>query len=188
MGLQLRDMKPIILCFATAILTTGPSVCQPPADVKGWGKIEWGMTVQEAKTAYGSQAETSTVVPGPSFTAIDRLTIPRINIGDAKATASIQTKRESDKVSSVAIQVGDEADTPTVRSGNFDDTKKLLIEKYGQPKTEDRKPDSGYMRSTVVWTFPSTSITLLLVESQRFDIGYVSISYEAVDKKALDAL
>ena len=177
-----------MLCFATAMLTIGPSVCQPPADVKGWGKIEWGMTVQEAKAAYGSQAENSTVVPGPSFIAIDRLTIPGITIGSAKATASIQTKRESDKISSVAIQVGGETDTSAVRARNFDETKKLLIEKYGQPKTEDRKPDNGYMRSTVLWMFPSTSITLRQVESQRFDIGYVSITYEAIDKKALDVL
>jgi hypothetical protein len=49
-------------------------------------------------------------------------------------------------------------------------------------------PDGDYMKSSVVWTFPSTSITLLRVHSLRYGFGYVTINYEAIDKKALDVL
>jgi len=50
------------------------------------------------------------------------------------------------------------------------------------------KLDGDNVRNNDVWTFPSTSITLLWVEGRRYAHGYVTIGYEAVDKKALNVL
>jgi len=183
-------MKPIIW-FTVAVLMAGKAVCQIPADVKGWGKIEWGMTVQQAKTAYGAQAEDSSLEPAPAPYPIDRFTVRGIQIAEFRAIAYVQTKRDSDKVSSVVVEIGSQQDGPRVRSAHFDTAKKLLIEKYGQPKSEDRKLDGDRVNSQVIWTFPSTSITLQWVEQQgqaAFPLGYARINYEAVDKKSLDAL
>jgi hypothetical protein len=44
--------------------------------------------------------------------------------------------------------------------------------------------------STVLWVFPSTSVTLLWSEgtNPKHDNRYVEIEYKAIDKKALDVL
>jgi hypothetical protein len=69
----------------------------------------------------------------------------------------------------------------------FDSLKILLIEKYGQPNNEDRKVEGRDVNSIVVWTFPSTSISLRRSETPE-GIGSVLVNYSAVDKKALDVL
>ena len=69
----------------------------------------------------------------------------------------------------------------------------MLVEKYGAPKTSDRKSvgslsSSEDIETTVFWSFPSTSITLTWSDYARYHVGYVKIEYKAVDKKALDTL
>jgi hypothetical protein len=174
--------------FLCAILLTAVSAFCQPSDVDGWNKVKWGMTIAEAKAAYGADVEDSQIVPGPNFVEIDRLTIKAVEIGSIRATASIQTKRNSDKVNSVVVNVAEVREDPGVRADRFDTVRTLLIQKYGTPKNEDRKPDGDNLRTNVVWTFPSTSITLLWVEGRRYRHGYVTITYEAVDERSLDVL
>jgi len=152
-------------------------------DVKGWGKIEWGMTVAEAKAALGDQATDSTQIPGVNFAFIEKLVIKEFLIGDVHCRVSIESKKGSNVIGGVTISTGVSHDISS-RENAFDSFRKLLIEKYGQPKNEDRSAEGGSIRTNALWTFPSTSITLRRSES-RYSNGYVSIEYRAADKDAL---
>ena len=66
--------------------------------------------------------------------------------------------------------------------------KALVIEKYGAPTNEDRTTERDSLIRTVLWSLPTTTITLIWSESSRYQLGYVSLRYKAVDKKALDIL
>lgn len=157
-----------------------------PEDVKGWNKVTWGMSVADAKATLGDQATVSTVVPGPNFTDIERLTISNLPVGeDLVGRCGIQTKRNSDAVTSIQIRFGQVRDDPSTRERAFDILKRLLIEKYGSPKNEDRKAEPEDIKSTVLWTFPSTSITLLRSESTRYGLGYLTVTYRAAEKNIL---
>lgn len=143
-------MKNIVLP-ALPMLLAAASWCavaqtDKPEDVKGWNKVTWGMSVADVKAALGDQATPSTVVPGPNFTDIERLTINNLQVGDdLVGRCGIQTKRNSDAVTSIEIRFGQVRDDPSTRERGFDILKRLLIEKYGTPKNEDRKiePSSG---------------------------------------------
>lgn len=185
-------------------LTAAIASCQPK-DVTGWSKIKWGMTLAEAREVFGERA--SRVDPqGPDSQSF---TVKDVMIGDIAATALVVSARNSNRVGLVTIQatkyeliVGDEL----VQSGavanqiqTFSTLKRLLIEKYGTPKNEDHKPDGrGYMNSTVLWVFPTTSIILELHEPSASEVqqalrlrmptsGHVTVQYRAIDK-SLDSL
>ncbi len=168
---------------------TAVAFCQPK-DVEGWSKIKWGMTVAESREAIGKQVSDPTDAPGPNFVLINKFIVNDVKIGDIVAKAAVQTARNSDVVSAVTIEAAGLDETPGKRADTFSTLKRLLIEKYGTPKNEDRKQDGrGDTDSTLLWIFPSTSITLLWSESSgRYGIGYVTIRYKAVDKKSSDLL
>ena len=151
--------------------------------------MKWGMTVEQARAAYGDQAQDSTVLRGPNFVAIDRLTIPNVKIGDVEVSASIQTPRGSDQITQISISLKADMQAPVfVRSHAFQRLKELLIEKYGRVTNEDRTTERDDLTSRLLWSLQSTTITLIWRESTKYQLGYVSLRYKAVDKKALDGL
>jgi len=166
----------------------------PPEDVPGWNIIKWGMTVDDARKALGDKAQTSTEEPGAAFVDIEKLVIKDLPVGDLVAECGIYTKRNSDVVTSVSLMFGKVEEPPSTRERSFDTLKRLLIEKYGQPKSEDRKAEPNSfgrgqdVSSTVLWVFPSTSITLLRHESIAYSDGYVTLTYRAADTKAKSVL
>lgn len=163
---------------------------QPPKDVTGWGKIKWGMRVDEAKVALGDQAKPESE-GSPYTTYPSKLRLQGVQIGNETGYAQIQTRRESDlvcMVTLVAAPPGAEK-TPGQRAAIFEELKAMLVEKYGPPVNSDRKPSgSGFVDATVTWIFPSTSIRLLWSDESKYHIGHVAIEYKSVDKKALDTL
>jgi hypothetical protein len=158
-------------------------------DIDGWGKVKWGMTVEEARAIYRTEAQESTTVPGPNFSFVDRLTVPKVKIGDMDMEASLQTPRGSDQIRQVSLTLNSDIQAPSfVRRGAFEQLKGLVIEKYGAPANEDRTTDRRSVISTLVWSLPSTTITLIWSEDVKYQLGYVTLKYKAVDKKALEAL
>ena len=125
---------------------------------------------------------------GPNAEAVIR---PGIRIGSLTAEASIQTSLNSDRVIAVTIEAAGLNTSPSRRAGAYDELKRLLIEKYGAPKDEQthRGTNPGDTVHLALWTFPGTSITLTWSETTpRYGLGYVTIRYQQVDKKALDIL
>ena len=182
-------MKRRLIAFLT--LVTAVAVCQPPKDVDGWNKIKWGMTVKQAKSALGDQAIEDAPLPNsPDTLFVDRLIVKGLQIGNIAAPATVMSKRGSDLVShlNITCDVSMEGGLEAIRADTFSHLKALLIEKYGKPKNEDRKPGilASEIDTTVLWIFPATSITLLWSESPT--LGFVTIRYKPIDKKALDVL
>jgi hypothetical protein len=172
---------------------------QLPKDVTGWGKIKWGMTVAQATALLGDTVIPENA-PAPNITmaALDpypaKLRLQDVQIGLEHGTVAIQTKQNSDVVWVVTLLASPPAEEtyPGRRADVFDSLHEMLIEKYGSPTIFDRKSfassgSSENIVTTVVWTFPSTYITLKWRDG-AYHVGYVSIEYRAVDKKALDTL
>lgn len=173
----------LALCAAVADAQNRP---QP----QGWGPVTWGMTVAEAHAALGPAAVPATDRPGPNIVVVDRLLVPGIAIGGLTARAAIQTARESDRISAVTLDLAGLDASPRRRAEAFDQVKQLLMQKYGRPKDENsRRTPEGDTEHTVVWNFPATSITLTWQETTpRYALGFVTLRYQAVDRKALDIL
>jgi hypothetical protein len=90
----------------------------------------------------------------------------------------VVAKNGSDRISKVELSA------LLAGSQKFDTLKTLLIQKYGIPVNEETKTDEINARvTTVLWTFPSTSIHLMLREGRT-----IFLEYTATDKKALDVL
>ena len=173
---------------AVSFLAASAVFCQIK-DVQGWDKVKWGMSVAEVRAAYGSRASE----PLAGSVKNDKLLISDIHIGEITASADIYTATNSDKVVSAEIAAtGWSGITGSGRQSIFGMLKPLLIQKYGTPRCEDRVPDfdGGFIDSTLLWVFPSTSVKLRWSEdtSPGHNNGFVSIEYKAIDKKAVDAL
>lgn len=169
------------------LLTATAAFCQQQ-DVEGWTRIRWGMTVAEAREAYPGQVSDPRVAAAPDAILVDRFIISDIQIGRITAEAAVQTERDSNQVVAIRLRAAGPSASPRERTNTFSTLKQLLIVKYGPPQNEDHSPDgSGTTDSRVFWVFPSTSITLWWNE-QAGGPGFVTIHYEAIDRKALDAL
>jgi hypothetical protein len=177
------------LRLAWALAATAGISCQLK-DVQGWSVVKWGMSVSETKALFEDRAVEPTEKPGPNFVLIDRIIVKGVRIGDIRTEeVAVQTARDSDAVTAVTIRAVGINETPSIRSDAFATLKRLLIDKYGTPRNEDRKPSGrGAIDSIVLWSFPSTPITLLWSETSGYGLGYVTVQYRAVDKKILDSL
>jgi hypothetical protein len=165
-----------LLCVVLA--SAGIAIGQEkPKDVEGWDKIKWGMTPQEARSAYKS-------AEGPEsneYWTFQKLTT--VKVGDIDMSAVASAKHGSDRVTRVQllwVYYG-HSEAGSGRAG-FDTIRTLLIQKYGAPANDETKTKFGDPVREVLWTFPSTSIVL---EFTHVSIG---ITYAATDKKALGVL
>ena len=181
----------LVASFAVALLGQ-----TPPKDVSGWDKIKWGMTLAEVRSAYNLPATTKEW-PGREAGCFDspiHYCLPDrgpyidmddpIEIGDIKMKPKVKAGYGSTKV--VSVELADFGGATGSRNGvrNFDTLKTLLIQKYGAPVTQETKLDDiGAHVKTVLWTFPSTAITLSLREEK-----VIFLEYKMTDKKALDKL
>jgi hypothetical protein len=145
-----------------------------PKDVDGWGKIKWGMTLADAKTACGSDCGEEA----------------KVEVGDIKMTASLSaTGIYPDKyVPSKPVSQIELTTVPSLDHRSeldvYEYLRSALTQKYGTPTSEYRKPDElNVMVTGAVWIFPSTTITLKLRHS-----GFLFLTYQRADKKAKDAL
>lgn len=134
----------------------------------------------EAKAALGTHAKEPTDAQKQGSTWPVRIAVDDIKLDDEiRGTALIETKPNSNFISAVRIEAAQFEDSAAHREYAFSKLKKLLTAKYGTPKSTTAEE--------VIWTFPSTSITLSRIES-GVGLGFVTVFYEALDKKAMDAL
>jgi hypothetical protein len=141
------------------------------------------MTVEQAKTALqGSPLET-VFIPILKKTPVPRLRVHDVHVGDVKLGAAVATAHGSEEVNAVVLV--SYSTTQKARAAEFDTLKRLLIQKYGSPKSEKVSRDVG-VDKTVLWTLPSTSIRLTWTESTTW--GQVIVQYDAADRKSLDLL
>lgn len=178
--MQCAETVKIGACYFLSVVLFASMVWSQTGDVKGWNAIRWGMTVSQAKTALGSQAKDPTDEQKQGSKWPIRIVVNDIKLDDEiRGTALIETKPDSNFISAVSIEAAQFEDSAAHREYAFSKLKKLLTAKYGTPKSATAEE--------VIWTFPSTSITLSRIES-GVGLGFVTVFYEALDKKAMDAL
>lgn len=173
---------------AVLFISVTVAFCQPKG-VGGWTRIRWGMSFEEARRAFQGQVSDPRVANPPEALLIDRFVVTDLQIGRITAEAAVQTEPDSNQVVAVRIRATGASATALARTNAFSTLKHLLIVKYGTPQSEDHSPiGNGGSDHRVLWLFPSTSITLRWSETSNGEHSFVTIRYEAIDRKALDAL
>jgi hypothetical protein len=157
-----------------------------PTDVGGWGKVKWGMTLTEAKAAYGPALH-DLVAPSQrsSEHSIERLEVDGLSVGDISMHASLFTEPGSDRIKEANLQV------PDIHKANgaFQVLLDAMTQKYGKPTRQDSTVDPGTGNTkTATWIFPSTVIRLDDMHFDAVESDIVNLDYSAVNKKAQDAL
>jgi hypothetical protein len=170
---MLSGMRITLQLWAISALAIALPGQEKPKDVDGWDKIKWGMTLEEARDAYGVTA------PFWENERWTSLVLDPVKIGDMEMSGGADAKHGTHKVSQVGFSLG--FDKPGY-AGGFDTLKTLLIQKYGPPVSEEKTTGYGHWVKRALWTFPSTSIVL------EVEPAFISLQYKATDKKALDKL
>lgn len=179
-------MKPVmILLLAIATYAHQPA---KPKDVEGWGKIKWGMTIAQAKAAYGTGLKTASDHPATTKTSGTDTTvlfIDDLKVGEIPVDASIETFASSDRIARATLSL---QDGYSKRGFAYEQLRNLLSQKYGPMTRHENDKASRVTTNSAAWVFPSTVITLQWVEVDSIDFGVLRIVYESTDKKALGVL
>lgn len=163
----------IIALAALAVALYGQAT---PKDVDGWDKVKWGMTIAEARSAYGISAEP---VSQDNWTLLD---LNPVKVAGVQMGVQLGAKQgEAGKVSLVRLWsfFGLPSSPPLAGAQDFDTLKSALVQKYGHPATEEEQRGENFrLLKTVHWTFPSTSILLSLEQSSSLpNIGNIYLDY-----------
>lgn len=160
-----------MMVVALIALVSGLSA-QTVKDIDGFDKVKWGMTMQQAADAYGVENKTET---NEYWTSIE---LPPITVSDIDLSVGALSKPGLNKIS--AVRLTKVHARPFERLDHeFDTIKTLLIQKYGQPNSDETTIKFGDKVKTVLWVLPSTSITLEL------DAVAVFVRYSAIEKNVL---
>jgi hypothetical protein len=151
-----------------------------PKDVDGWDKIRWGMTIAEARAAYGIDTQPE---------SDDNWTLLKLNpvkIGGVEMGVQVGARQGTGKITLVRLwsYFGLSSSAPLAGPQDFDTLKTTLIQKYGQPANEEAKRGENFrLIKTVLWTFPSTSILMTIEQSSSLpNLGNIILDYTATDK------
>lgn len=148
-----------------------------PKDIDGWDKIQWGMTIAQARALYGIEAKPQS---DDNWTL---LTLKPVRIAGVEMSVQAVAPHASGKISSVRLwsYFGLTNSAPGAGPQDFDALRKKLIEDYGQPAKEEATRGLNFrLLKTTRWTFPSTSIELTLEQSGSIpNLGNVTLEYTA---------
>jgi hypothetical protein len=149
-----------------------------------WGKLKWGMTLAQAKSAYsGGSFE---VVPNKEISR-PSISIKGVEIGDRTVDVHV-TAANGSTIDNITLDPNLDSQhggTPSSRQEAFDEFKTRLIEKYGAPTNEGPKPKlpaGDETLTTVIWVRPSTTIHLYWSE-REYQLGWVLVEYTPANRK-----
>ena len=148
-----------------------------PKDVDGWDQIKWGMTIAETRARYGIEAKPQT------YDNWTMLTLKPLRIAGVEMGVEAVAPRASEKISSVRLwsYFGLPSSAPGAGPRDFDAVRNKLIEDYGAPAKEETTHGLNFrLLKTVRWTFPSTSIVLMLEQSGSIpNLGNITLEYSS---------
>jgi hypothetical protein len=151
-----------------------------PKDVDGWDKIHWGMTIMQARSAYGVDTQPETK---DDWTLLQ---LRPVKFGDIRMGAQVGARLGSQKIVSVRLWsffgVPDAA--PGAGPGDFDALQSMLTKDYGPPASEETRHGENFrLLKSVRWKFPSTTIALSTEQSTSIpDIGTIYLEFTAATK------
>lgn len=151
-----------------------------PTDVLGWDKIQWGMTMAQTRAAYAVDTQ---------LESQDGWTLLKLNpvkIGGVEMGVQAGAHDGSDKITMVRLwsYFGLATSAPSAGAQDFDTLRTVLIQKYGNPLSEETQHGENYRLIRIVrWKFPSTSIAMTLEQSTSIpNIGNIILDYTAAGK------
>ena len=151
-----------------------------PRDLPGWDKIHWDMTMSDARSAYGIDAQPQ------SEDDWTLLQLPPIKMRGVEMGVQVGARQATGKISSVRLwsYFALSTSAPGASAQDFDTLRSLLIEKYGPPAAEETERGENFrLIKTVRWTFPSTSVLLTLEASSSLpNLGKIFLEYTASPK------
>lgn len=171
-----------ILILITSIFIAG-NVLGQIKDVEGWRQARWGMTETQILEAFKGEAIRLDKID-KYYNHYASVGINNINISGKL----FNVRFLMDDYSKVLIKINI---TPVDKRGasisDFDDLKKRLIEKYGQPSFDNDRREQSTNKSEVTWNYPTSIIDLTLVELKGIAKVLV-LSYRGKDKGGSDKL
>jgi hypothetical protein len=165
--------------IAIAVLAIAAAAAEQPSDLTGWGRIEWGMTLQQARDTY--RAETRETADA----YWTHLELPAVKVGviPLKVIASARKPDPGIRLVSLFCSFGLPGDAPIAPS-EFETLRTALIQKYGRPKSHIFKVEYDDPVELLLWPFPSGSVTLTLRQKRNAPhLGSMSIDYRAAEGK-----
>jgi hypothetical protein len=160
---------------ALAVALCGQS--QVRQDLTGWDKIHWGMSMVEARSAYGVDAQPQTE---DGWTLLQ---LPPVKMRGVEMGVQIGARQGTGKITSVRLwsYFGLSTSAPGASAQDFDTLRSLLIEKYGSPAGEETDRGENFrLLKTVRWAFPSTTVLLTLEASSSLpNLGKIFLEYTA---------
>jgi hypothetical protein len=161
------------------ILLSGIALAQQPADVHGWGKVKWGMTLEQIQKLYPEakpyQPKDEAERKAMQFSDESALVIPTIDLVNTKFEVNFVGKGTNKQI--VFVEIYSRAG---VTEGAFTELEKQLKREHGEPALKNDK--DGWFERT--WMLPSTKIELWFHEALQREPPAVGISYSPADKRA----
>jgi len=163
-----------------AALAVALSAQSKPKDVEGWDKIKWGMTIAEVRSAYHADTEPESK-DGWTLLNLNPVKVSNIEMG-----VQVGARQNATKITLVRLWsfFGLPSSPPSAGSQDFDTLRTALIQEYGHPGNEDQsRGENGRLIKTAQWTFPSTSILLMLEQSTSLpNLGNITLDYTATSQ------
>ena len=148
-----------------------------PKDVTGWDKVRWGMTIAEARSVYGVDAQPETK---DDWTLLQ---LKPVKMAGVEMGVQVGAKSGAKGITLVRLwsYFGLANSAPGAGAQDFDTLRTFLIEKYGSPSNEETKRGENFrLIKTVLWTFPSTSILMTLEQSSSLpNLGNIMLDLTA---------
>ena len=165
-------------------LLLAASLYAQPADPAGWTNIPWGSTLADVQALYPSAVPSADVW-------WTHLALPAVSISGVPFHVDVAARAGDPHVALIALWCHfGLRDDPTVAGPElFETLKALLISKYGHQKNEERKVEFGDPAHLFLWVFPTTSIQLVLRQSDRMhSLGSLHIEYRPLDPASAGVL
>jgi hypothetical protein len=136
----------------------------PPVDVKGYGQIQWGMTLEQVKALVGPKAQ---ILADPKTGAA--IATVKLMVGDRELSGYVSTDLHTQRVNGVHLLY--QGKNPSHQQ-MFSTLKDLVEKQYGAPSKDVLVPSAR----NCLWGFASGNI--LLISSTANDAqGFTSLSY-----------
>ena len=190
--------RTVAVVLSVLFLAVAGSYAQ--TDVKGWGKLNFDMTLSQIKTEYAGYTIRLGGKDQPYV-----LEIKAVDVGGVPVDVVVEADYKTGKITEITlnpnmdskVRIGKDRNgnstvpiitgaTLATRSITFEKFKSMLIRKYVSPTNEERQPSYSLLshvedgsKTTLRWRFPSTTIELEWDESLSHGIGFLVVSYSA---------
>lgn len=160
-----RIFSILLLMLVTAALAYGSS---KPADVDGWDGVRWGMTDEEVKEAFGSDAKMMEPREDAKEGLYSNILLSSVKLGGQEFRASLWMDTDTKKLKKIVF-VPKEQPEGYEWAETFIKLEESLVGKYGAPDVEETSNDPGTSAERK-WIFPSTIIEMSYLRIQDTEL------------------